>query len=194
MFLVGAPALIGYALSTAWQRPRFRLIAAISFALLLLFGLPTTIVDAYNAQDITNRSLGPGFHWTVVLTPEQQQALNWVRRATPPDAIVQMEPVARGREDWSLIPSFGERRMAGGLPISLMNVPAYQQTSDRIRTLFASPDPKEAQAIAHDLRIDYIYVDGLDRQRYPGTAKFDSSPDQFAPAFKRGAAAVYQVK
>ena len=32
---------------------------------------------------------------------------------------------------WSLIPSFAERRMAGGLPISLMNVPAYEATSSR---------------------------------------------------------------
>jgi len=194
MFLVAAPALIGHALAVAWQRPALRLVAAASIAILFVLGLPTTIVDAYNAQDITNKSLGAGFHWTVVLTPEQQQALTWIKRTTPRDAIVQAEPEGRGREEWSLIPSFGERRMAGGLPISLLNVPAYQQTSDRIKTMFETNDAKQAQTIARDLHIDYVYVDELDRQRYPGTAKFDSSPDQFAPTFKRGTVGVYQVK
>jgi hypothetical protein len=193
MFLVSAPALIGYGLSV-WLRSSLRIVAATAFGVLLLLGLPTTIVDAYNAQDITNRSLGAGFHWTVVLSPDQQQALNWIRRATPHTAIVQMEPEVRGREEWSLIPSFGERRMAGGLPISLMSVPEYQQRSDRIREMFASPDSKAAQAIAHELHIDYVYVDGLDRDTYPGAIKFDSSPEQFVPAFKRGAVGVYRVQ
>ena len=39
---------------------------------------------------------------------------------TPPAAIVQMDPTARGRTTWSLIPSFAQRRMAAGLPISLL--------------------------------------------------------------------------
>ena len=157
-------------------------------------GLPTTVIDAYNAQDVTNHDAGPGFRWTVVLDPEQQQGLAWIRKATPRDAIVQMEPEVRGREDWSLIPSFAERRMAGGLPISLMNVPAYQATTDRVRQMFSTPSPIEAAAIARELGIDYIYVDGLDRARYPGAAKFDTAPGQFAPAFRRGAVGVYAVK
>jgi hypothetical protein len=193
MFLVSAPALIGYGLSV-WLRSSLRIVTATAFGVLLLLGLPTTIVDAYNAQDITNRSLGPGFHWTVVLSPEQQQALHWIRRATPRDAIVQMEPEVRDRDEWSLIPTFGERRMAGGLPISLMSVPAYQQSSDRIKAMFASFDSKAAQAIAHELHIDYVYVDGLDRDAYPGTIKFDNSPEQFVPAYKRGAVGVYRVQ
>jgi hypothetical protein len=193
MFLVSAPALIGYGLSV-WLRSSLRIVAATAFGMLLLLGLPTTIVDAYNAQDITNRSLGAGFHWTVVLSPEQQQALHWIRRATPRDAIVQMEPEVRERDEWSLIPSFAERRMAGGLPISLMSVPAYQQSSDRIKAMFASFDSKAAQAIAHELHIDYVYVDGLDRDTYPGVIKFDNSPEQFVPAFKRGAVGVYRVQ
>ena len=62
-------------------------------------------IDAYNAQDVTNHDAGPGFRWTVVLDPEQQQALAWIRRVTPRDAVVQMEPVSRDRDDWSLIPT-----------------------------------------------------------------------------------------
>jgi hypothetical protein len=194
MVLVGVPPLIALGLSQAWTRRTLRPVAGVAFALLLLFGLPTTAIDAYNAQDITNHDAGPGFRWTIVLDPEQQQALTWIRRATPRDAVVQMEPVGRDREDWSLIPSFAERRMAGGLPISLINVPAYQATSSLVQQMFATSNAAEAAAIAHHLRIDYIYVDAADRARYPGAAKFDSSPEQFQVGFRRGPVAVYLVK
>lgn len=194
LVLVGVPPLIALGLSRAWARPALRPMAAVVVAALLLLGLPTTVIDAYNAQDISNHDAGPGFRWTVVLDPEQQQALTWIRRVTPPDAVVQMEPVSRGRDDWSLIPSFAERRMAAGLPISLMNVPEYQATSSQVQQMFATSNVAEASAIAHHLRIDYIYVDGGDRGRYPGVAKFDTSPEQFPVGFRRGPVAVYVVK
>ena len=118
----------------------------------------------------------------------------WIKRATRRDAVVQMEPEVRAREDWSLIPSFGERRMAAGLPISLLSVPAYQQRSDLVKTMFASADAREAAAIAHDLHVDYVYVDALDRATYPGVEKFERSPDLFVARFKRGAVTIYEVR
>ena len=84
--------------------------------------------------------------------------------------------------------------MAGGLPISLMRVPAYQQTSERVKEMFATADAAEAAAIAHDLGIDYIYVDALDRAMYPGADKFDHAPEQFTPEFRRGPVGVYLVR
>ena len=194
MVLVALPPLLAMGLSTAWTRRGLRAVTGAAFAALFLLGLPTTVIDAYNAQDVTNHDAGPGFRWTVVLDPAQQQALTWIRRTTPRDAVVQMEPVSRDRESWSLIPTFAERRMAGGLPISLMNVPEYQATSARIEEMFATASPAEASAIAHALHIDYIYVDDDDRSRYPGVAKFDASPEQFSLGFRRGAVAVYIVK
>ena len=95
-------------------------------------GLPTTVIDAYNAQDVENRSMGPGFHWTVVVTPAEQQALAWIRTHTPADAVVQAEPIVRGRETWSLIPSLAERRMAAGNGIPLPG-PDYGPRSQQVR-------------------------------------------------------------
>jgi hypothetical protein len=164
--------------------------------------LPTTIVDAYNAQDVWNDHPGAGFRLTLVVTPDQQQVLEWIRKTTPATAVVQMEPSVRDRERspvghgeyWSLIPSFAHRRMAAGLPISLMRVPEYADRSALVRTIFTTADAHEAWTIARRLRIAYVYVDSLDRETYPGAAKFDSSPEFFSAAFRRGAAAVYQVR
>ena len=86
-------------------------------------GLPTTAIDTYNAQDISNRAMGPGFPWTVTVDPAQQAAFAWIRRETPREAVVQMEPMVRGRATWTLIPTFAGRRMAAGLPISLVAQP-----------------------------------------------------------------------
>ena len=185
-------------LSARWfaadrSRERRRLVGAAGL-LLFLAGLPTTLVDAYNARDITNTAQGPGFKWTLVLAPEQQEAFEWIRQNTPRQATVQMEPVVRERDAWSLIPSFAQRGMAAGLPISLLRIPEYRARSEQVKTMFASGDAREASAIAHGLGIRYVYVDETDRRAYPGAAKFDSSPEYFQPLFRRGAVGVYQVR
>ena len=133
--------------------------------LILAVGLPTTLVDTWNAQDISNQRQASEFRWTIVVTPAQQEAFRWIRANTPEDAIVQMEPMLRGREHWTLIPSFAGRRMAAGLPISLLPLPEYQERSERVRTLFATPNADEAAEIAHRLRLDYLYVDRDDLRR-----------------------------
>ena len=142
----------------------------------MLLGLPTTLVDLYNAQDITNRSQGPGFPWTEVLDYEHVEAVDWLKRATPPTAVVQLDPTSRGETTWTVIPSFGERRMATSLPRTLVDDPAYHERSARVRRLFATTDPREASTIAHELHIDYIWVDGPERRAYPeGVRKFEGS-------------------
>ena len=174
---------------------RVRVLGVVWIATLFVSGLPTTIIDAYNAQDITNRAIGPGgFRWTVTITPDQQAALNWIRHATPRDAIVQMDPASRGRETWTLIPTFAERRMAGGLPISLLNIPLYAQRSREVRRIYETESAQDAWTIARRLSIDYLYCDDVERNAYSlGVRKFDVSPRFFAPVFTRGAAAVYIV-
>jgi hypothetical protein len=180
-----------FAVPRTWPRRPAVIAAAV---LLFLAGLPTTVIDEYNARDITNTNEGPGFKWTLVLSPEQQEAFEWIRRTTARLAVVQMEPEVREREAWSLIPSFAQRAMAAGLPISLLRVPDYRTKSDQVKTMFASADAHEASTIARSLGIRYVYVDETDRRAYAGAAKFDSSPEYFQPMFRRGAVGVYHVR
>ncbi len=163
--------------------------------LILGVGLPTTVIDTWNAQDIGNRRQGPGFRWTLWVTPDQQQAFAWLQAHTPAPAIVQMEPIVRGREHWTLIPSFAGRRMAAGLPISLLPVPEYQERSERVKTIFATADPVEASSAARRLRIDYLYVDEMDIAAYPqGTRKFDEHPALFERMFANATVRIYRVR
>jgi hypothetical protein len=163
-------------------------------AVLACAGLPTTMIDYWNAQDTANRRMGPGFRWTVAISPQEHAALNWIREHTPATAIVQMDAIARGRETWSLIPSFAERRMAAGLPISLLNVPEYRARSERVRAMYASPDPAAAWQIARQLRIDFVYADAVERAAHPqGLSKFDAAPALFQLVTRRGEASVWKV-
>ena len=57
--------------------------------------------------------------------PTSSRCLRGYARTRRATAIVQMEPMVRGREHWTLIPSFAGRRMAAGLPISLLPLPEY---------------------------------------------------------------------
>jgi hypothetical protein len=190
ILLVSIPILLARTLD--WL-PRAACASLVVIALLI--GLPTTLVDTFNAQDIGNRRKGPGFRWTLWTTRSQDQAFEWIRSHTADDAIVQMEPMLRGREHWTLIPSFAGRRMAAGLPISLLPVPEYQEKSAHVRTLFATANVDEARSIAHRLRLDYLYVDRDDLAAYPeGTRKLDEHPDAFERVYTNDEVRIYRVR
>lgn len=190
IILISLPLLLAPVL--ARLRPSTRTLLA---ATVLLVGVPTTLIDTWNAQDIWNRREGPGFRWTLWVTPDQQRAFEWIRTHTGPSDIVQMEPMVRGREHWTLIPSFAGRRMAAGLPISLLPLPEYEERSERVREVFASRDAADAVAIARRLRLDYLYVDTLDMTAYPaGVQKFDTNPALFEPVYANLSVRVYRVR
>ena len=196
MFLAAAPALIACGLAAAGT---WRVVAVAVAIAAAAIGLPTTIIDTYNAQDITNFAQSPNGPWTVTVTAEEQQGLDWLRRQTPADAIVQMDPLARERSTWSLIPSLAQRRMAAGRPISLLggtqNDSEYGERSARVRTMYATPDAQAAWDTARALRIDYIWIDRTERTAYPsGMAKFDVSPDRFEPVFRNNEVSIYRVR
>ena len=90
--------------------------------------------------------MGPGFRWTITLTPDEQEAYRWMRRETPRDAIVQMDPIAHGRETWSQLPTFAWRRMAAARPISLMNIPDYAERSRRAHRIYAEQNRRHRRA------------------------------------------------
>jgi len=196
IFLVAAPALIACGLSAAGTWRRVSIAVAIVGAAI---GAPTTIIDTYNAQDITNFAQSPNGPWTVTVTAEEQQGLDWLRRETPADAIVQMDPLARERSTWSLIPSLAQRRMAAGRPISLLggtqNDSEYGERSARVKTMYATPDAQAAWDTARALRIDYIWIDRTERTAYPsGMAKFDADAGRFASVFRNNEVSIYRVR
>lgn len=171
-----------------------RALAVLMTAGIILLGLPTTAIDAYNAQDVGFTAMGPGFRWTLSLTAREQEALSWIRTHTRPDAIVQAEPFSRGRDAWSLIPSFAGRRMAAGLPISLMHVPAYDERSGLVREIFATADTPRACGLARALDIDYLYVDGADRAYFQHARKFDRRPGCFETVYRNPQVTVYAIR
>jgi uncharacterized membrane protein len=106
-----------------------------------------------------------------------------------------MEPILRGRAHWSLIPTFAERRMIAGQPISLLPMPEYQQRSLDVQRLYQTTDAREAWQLAKHLRVDYVYVDPDDRAAYPdGIAKLESQPNYFERAYDAGGVTIYRVR
>ena len=172
-----------------------RPLAYVVVTLVLLTGLPTTLIDVYNAQDVHNLGEGPGFAWTVRISRAEQEALDWIKSFTARDAIVQMEPTERKRETWTLIPSFAERRMAAGLPISLLESPAYHQRSQQVREIYTAKDPDSAWRTARALGIQFLYLGRVERTAFPGADQvLTSRPDRFVPVFQNRESMVLAVQ
>ncbi len=194
IMLVMLPALA--AVWFAWSlESRRRMFVGVPVAVLLLgVGLPTTAIDLHNAQDIANNRMGPGFKWTVIVSPAQRRAATWIRRETTPDAVVQMSPTPRGRETWTFIPTFAHRRMAAGLPISLLKKPIYDERTKQVHAMYGSDSGPQAWNTAQSLSIDYIYMDQVERQAYgDNLSKFDRHPDLFKRVYHGDGIALFEV-
>lgn len=173
--------------------PEFRSVAWIGVALVLMTGLPTTAIDIYNTQDITNFSEAPAGRWTLRLTPDDLQVFDWLKHNTDPSAIVQIDPAPRDPEHWAYVPAFGERRLAAGLPISMVPLAKYQQAAAEIRTIY---DEEPLSAYEHAVRagINYVIVGPPERSAHDGVEqRFASIPQLMPQVFRNNTISIYQV-
>jgi uncharacterized membrane protein len=192
---IASAGLVGYLLEhlsrqAAWVRRG----SAAAVAALFLAAAPTPAIDLYNTQDVTNRALGPGFPWTLMLSPDEIEALDWIRQYTPADALVQVEPVVRSQFTWAYIPAFAERRMAAGLPISMVPLREYQAASERVRQVYTASDAATAHERSRALGIGYLVVGPPEREAYPEfEGMLDADPFHFRPVVRNGTMSVYQL-
>jgi hypothetical protein len=188
------PALAAAAVARAQRAGRMvRAAGAVCLAALFAAGLPTTLIDVHNAQDTDNRQMGPGFRWTIDITPAEQEALDWIQGATPGTAVVQMDPTSRGRDTWSFIPSFAARRMAAGNAIALIEDPPHLSLIPRVSAIYGAEDGDEAWRMARELGIDYLYVGRAEREAHSGVNERLAGSGQFLPVFRNADAVIYAV-
>jgi len=93
------------------------------------------------------------------------------------------------------VPAFAERRMAAGLPISMIPLRPYQEASEHVRSgIFRARTADEAYATATFLRIGYVVVGAPERAAYPdGLARLAERPDLFSEVFRNDALTIYRV-
>jgi hypothetical protein len=185
LLFIGFLVMGAAGLTAAWQRPMPRWPLALTLLLTVAPAIPTVAIDVYNAQDVTNRAQGPGFPWTLVISPDEREALEWVRRNTPPDAIVQFEPYVRGAGWWCYLTAFGERRMAAGLPGAMIPRRPFEVASDHVRSgIFLATSPHNAHAMARSMGIDYLWLGRVERHSYrEAIAAIAKRPDLFPKVF-----------
>jgi hypothetical protein len=192
---IASAALAGYALQELMRRGRgVKAVTVVVAIIIAIAATPTMAIDFYNTQDVANRSQGPSFRWTLVLTPDEIEAIDWIRAHTPPDAIVQVEPWVRDTNTWAFIPAFAERRMAGGLPLGMVPLEKYQAASRRVRDVYTASDFDAAYERAKAMRIEYLVVGPPEREAYKAFEPMIAAhPFSFQPVFQNGSMTVYHV-
>ncbi len=156
----------------------------------------TAVLDLVNAQDISNRNLSAGeFRWTTVVSRDEWEALQWMRRETPRDSLVQWDVRARELGQWALLPAIAERRMAVGSPIFLLDLRKYRVRERReVRPIFTSGDPFQAHRLATDLGIDYLFVGSREIQtRGERLRRLFESPALFRTVFSNPGVTILAV-
>jgi hypothetical protein len=163
-------------------------------AVMFAGGVPTTAIDIYNTQDTTNHGEMPAGHATLRLHPDDLQIFDWIKHNTDPRAIFQIDPVTRNPEHWAYLPAFGERRMAAGIPISMIPLAKYERASAEIRLIY-DEQPLFAYERAVHAKVDYVIVGPQERDAHPGVEdRFASIPNQLPLVFKNGSISIYEVR
>jgi hypothetical protein len=131
--------------------------------LMVILVLPasiTTIMDLYNAQDVTNEK------FTTYIGTDFDYILKWFRRNLPPEAVIQSDIIHdSGYVDQYVteIPPLAARRVYLSDPIlsQLFQIPA-EHVKDRavlICRLFRSDSPKMIHHLASKASIDFLFVE-----------------------------------
>jgi hypothetical protein len=196
LLLVAFAAMGAAAVESAWRACRARALLSAVIAAGLALALPTVAIDVYNAQDVDNREPGPAFPWTLVVTPAEREALEWIRRRTPARAVVQVEPYIRGAKHWAYIQAFAERRAAAGLPIAMIPIKPYRDRSDDVYWgIFRALTADDAYKMAKYLKIDYLALGVPERRAYAtAIGHIASSPDLFRPVFRNDEMTIFHVE
>ena len=196
MLFVAFAVLVGFAIQEMMRGGRALRVATVMVVVVLAaLATPTLAIDLYNTQDLNNREEAAGFKWTLVLAPDELEALSWIRRYTQPDDLIQVEPFTRDSYTWAYVPAFAERRMSAGLPISMVPLDKYIAASERVRDVYRTAQPDEAHRKARRLGIDYLIIGAPERTAHPGfEAAASSRPDLFRPVFRKGEVAIYFVE
>jgi hypothetical protein len=193
---VAFAVLAGFALQELWRMRRpVRVAAAVVAVGLALAAVPTFAIDFYNTQDVTNYKPDDKYSWTLVLSDDEVAAINWIRTATRPDAIVQVEPHVREGRRWADIPAFAERRMSGGLPISMVPLQPYEEASRKVQAVYREEDPRAAYRRAAQLGIDYLVIGVPERKEFPRFEQtLQSTPALFRETFRSGDVAIFMLE
>jgi len=138
--------------------------------------------------------MGPGFPWTITLSPAQQAGCEWIRK-TPPRTVVQADPLARDRQNWSIIPTFAGRRMAVGQALPLLPEPQQQGGKERAHAILVTLPPLPAHDEARRLGINYLWFDEDDVSAKIGAnpPRFKDHPELFTLVFQQNDVFIYHV-
>lgn len=197
LLLMASALLVGVVLQAiaGMTSARSRRVAVATVMILALAAVPTVAIDVYNAQDTDNPHMGPGFPWVLRLSPDEVKALNWLQVNTKPWDLVQVDATERGPASWAYIPAFGERRMAAGIPISMVPVLKYERTSRDIqRNLFGAATAHDAFVTASRYNIRYLYLGRPERRRWPELeAMLAKAPHLYARVFASQDVVIFRV-
>lgn len=118
-----------------------------------------------------------------------------MREHTPPNAVVQVDTEARGDAMWAYLPAFAERRMAAGLPISMVPLRKHRAGAHWIHWLFDVDRVESAYELAERFKIDYLVVGPPERRAHPGLEqRWTGAPTLLAPAFHNDTLTIYEVR
>jgi hypothetical protein len=133
---------------------------AVGFVFVLLPGVLTWSMDAYNCQDVTNSK------FTTYISKNDWNILAYVREHLNQNAIIQNDPLEGEGRRVSVIPPFAQRPMYLGDELHgrafQVSAADYDLRRGTVWTLFNAKSAARISKIAQDAKIDYLLLTAND--------------------------------
>ncbi len=156
-----------------------------------------TLAVADKANYFQNTPTLDGMNWIAQQNPNDYTAIQWLRDHAPANAVV-LEAPGAGYVSYQYV---GRVSALTGIPTLLGwgghqnqwrgNYDEPARREPEIERLFSTTDPQQALALLDKYRVSYVYVGGLEHERYKpaGLDKFQYIMDI---AFQEGNVTIYQ--
>jgi len=203
LFALAAAYAVYWVLSNA--RSRLKYVWAILLFLLVLASLiqPIGLVSEWTSETHDyfgiNRGTLDGLAYVKTTAPGDYEAINWINENIEGSHVI-LEARGSAYQFTSIVSTMtGLPTVIGWMnPHEVMWWGNWDKVSGRDRevdSIYNNPDSEQALSVLRKYKVEYIYIGGIEKQRYPveSLQKFASDSERYKPIYEKDGVTIYRV-
>jgi YYY domain-containing protein len=192
-------------------KSRLKYIWATFLFLLVLASLiqPIGLVTEWTSQTHDyfgiNRGTLDGLAYIKIIAPGDYEAINWINEHIEGSHVI-LEAPSTLEKQYSSYTFTSRISTMTGLPTvvgwtnthEVMWRGNWDKVAGRdgeVDSIYNNPDSEQALSVLRKYKVEYIYIGGIEKQRYPveSLQKFASDPERYQPIYEKDGVTIYQV-
>ncbi len=185
-----------------WATLLFLLVLA---SLIQPIGLVTEWTSVTHDYFGINRGTLDGLAYVKIIAPGDYEAINWINEHIQGSHVI-LEAPSTLEEQYASYTFTSRISTMTGLPTvigwtnthEVMWRGNWDKVAGRdteVDSIYNNPDSDQALAVLRKYKVEYIYIGGIEKQRYPAESlqKFATDSERYKPIYEKDGVTIYQV-